>query len=403
MVAMRRCATFVLCTVASLLPVWGQNFVTGPNTGAESRLDNSPRNVTFFLTVTGAGTYSLAGGIFFMKDGPNTTGNVTLTVFNSALTPLGSVSLSNAQFCAANPDCQMYANHTFAFASAVALSAGSYTLVLSTNASPQEDTSYFVKGGGTMFTVAANPPLIPDLAISKSASPVSFTAGSSATYIIQVSNVGNAPSSGLITVTDTLDANLTFVSATPLPGGTCSVAGQVVTCTTTASIAAGASVFIPITVNVPANAPATVTNNVTVAGGGDTNPANNSFVLPSSVSAPDLTISKTANPVAFTQGQSGAYTITANNIGNAPSSGTVTVTDTLDPSLTFVSATGSSWSCSAAGQVVTCTTSVVIAAGASASPITINVNVGANAPTSVTNNVVVAGGGGTRQPPGVLG
>ena len=93
----------VLFAMASMLPVWGQNFVTGPNTGAESRLDNTPRNVTFFLTVTGSGTYSLAGGIFFMKDGTSTTGNVTLTVFNSAAMALGSITLSNSQFCANDP------------------------------------------------------------------------------------------------------------------------------------------------------------------------------------------------------------------------------------------------------------------------------------------------------------
>ena len=65
MARLRRFVAVVLFAAASMLPVWGQNFVTGPNTGATSRLDNTPRNVTFFLTVTGSGTYSLAGGSFF--------------------------------------------------------------------------------------------------------------------------------------------------------------------------------------------------------------------------------------------------------------------------------------------------------------------------------------------------
>jgi len=118
-----------------MLPVWGQNFVTGPNTGAESRLDNTPRKATFFLTVTGSGTYSLAGGIFFMKDGTSTTDNVTLTVFNSAAMALGSVTLSNSQFCANDPaHRQSYSYRTFALPSPLALSPGSYTLVLSTPA-----------------------------------------------------------------------------------------------------------------------------------------------------------------------------------------------------------------------------------------------------------------------------
>ena len=81
MVRLRRCVAPALFTMASILPVWGQNYVTGPNTGAESRLDSTPRNVTFFLTVNGTGTYSLAGGIFYMKDGTSTstTADVTLT------------------------------------------------------------------------------------------------------------------------------------------------------------------------------------------------------------------------------------------------------------------------------------------------------------------------------------
>jgi uncharacterized repeat protein (TIGR01451 family) len=235
-----------------------------------------------------------------------------------------------------------------------------------------------------------------DLSISKTLSPSTLIQGQSGVYTIQVTNIGNANSSGTITVTDTLDPNLTFVSETG-SGWTCTVAAQVVTCTTAAVINAGASASpITINVNVAAHGQTTVTNNVTVAGGGDGNPSDNSFQLVSTVNNPNLSVSKTARPATFTQGQNGAYTITVNNIGNAPSSGTITVADTLDPNLTFVSATGSSWSCSAAAQVVTCTTSAAIAAGASAPSITINVNVGANAPTSVTNNVTVAGGGGTN-------
>jgi hypothetical protein len=64
MARLRRCVAFGLLTMASMLPVWGQNYLTGPGTGAESRLDSTPRDVTFPLTVTGAGTYGLTGGIF---------------------------------------------------------------------------------------------------------------------------------------------------------------------------------------------------------------------------------------------------------------------------------------------------------------------------------------------------
>jgi uncharacterized repeat protein (TIGR01451 family) len=343
----------------------------------------------------------LAGGVFFMKDGANTTGNVTLTVYNSAVppVPLGSITLNNSQFCgiATGPACQSYFYRTFAFGSPLPLFPGSYTLVLSSDATPQQNTAYFVKGGGTSFTVAANPPLIPDLSVVKIASPANLTAGSSATYGIQVINVGNTPTSSPITVTDILDPNLMFMGATPPTGWICSVAAQVVTCTTSSAViqpGPGNAAIIMITVKVAANAPASVTNAVRVDGGGGTN-TNNSFQLVSPVSAPNLSVSKTASPATFTQGQTGViYTLIVSNSGSVPSSGMITVTDMLDPNLTFGNATGAGWTCTA--PVVTCTTTAAIAAGGSAPAINITVNVAPNAPASITNNVTVTGGGGVN-------
>ncbi|MGH8658603.1 MAG: hypothetical protein ACREV4_09065 [Gammaproteobacteria bacterium] len=70
----------------------------------------------------------------------------------------------------------------------------------------------------------------------------------------------------------------------------------------------------------------------------------------------DLTIAK-SHAGSFTVGSPGTYSISVSNISPAPSSGLVTVTDTLPAGLAFV-ATGSggvSWSCNAAGQIVICT------------------------------------------------
>src|SRR5690349_16040160 len=71
---------------------------------------------------------------------------------------------------------------------------------------------------------------------------------------------------------------------------------------------------------------------------------------------PDLTIAKAHVGTSFTQGQSGAYTLTVSNAGPGATTGTITVTDTLPAGLTFASGTGSGWSCSANGQAVTCMT-----------------------------------------------
>ena len=153
------------------------------------------------------------------EEGNEPSGNVTLTVFsrNSDNAALGSITLSLSQFCGpiSAPACQSYFFHTLTFTSPVTLSPGSYTLVLSSNAPPQQNTAYFVKGNGTSFSAVAGDVVpVPDTIRNEDhcCSEI-FTRAVQAAYAIQIINVGNAPSSGPITITDTLDPNLTFVSA----------------------------------------------------------------------------------------------------------------------------------------------------------------------------------------------
>jgi uncharacterized repeat protein (TIGR01451 family) len=113
------------------------------------------------------------------------------------------------------------------------------------------------------------------------------------------------------------------------------------------------------------------------------------------VAAPDLIITK-SHTGTFKQGDHGdTYTITVSNLGLKPTSGTVTVTDTVPDGLTPTAPTGSfdGWTCSINGQVVTCTQNDVLDSGASYAPITLTVNVANDAPPSVTNTATVSGGG----------
>ena len=381
----------VLATVAAT-PMWAQNYVTGPNSGAESKIDNNPDTVTFPLTVTGAGTYSLSGAILFLKSGTITTGTITLRLMSGAST-VATVTLSNAQFCAGTSNCQSYAYHTFTFPAPAVLSAGSYSLVLNSSATPQQNDAYFAKGGGTTLTATTSVVGVSDLIVSKSGSPNPFLQGGTATYAIQVTNIGNLATSGTITVTDTLDANLTFGAATG-SNWSCGAAAQVVTCTSTTAVPAGASAApITITATVLSNGEAAITNNASVAGGGETNSGNDTFQLVTPVNSPNLSVTKSATPTTFTAAGSGAYSITVTNSGNAPTSGTITVTDTLDANLTYVSASGSGWTCNPAGQVVTCNSTTAVAAAAAAPVITLNATVKSNGEVSVTNIVAVSGGG----------
>ncbi|MEK6282021.1 MAG: S-layer homology domain-containing protein [Acidobacteriota bacterium] len=109
--------------------------------------------------------------------------------------------------------------------------------------------------------------------------------------------------------------------------------------------------------------------------------------------SPDLSIIKTHSG-NFTPGVNGVYTITVQNvgIGSTATSGTITVADTLPTGLSFVSGTGTGWSCSAIGQAVTCTNPDPLAVGAS-SIITLTVGVTTAGGTNVTNTATVSNPG----------
>ena len=107
--------------------------------------------------------------------------------------------------------------------------------------------------------------------------------------------------------------------------------------------------------------------------------------------APVLSIAKN-HTGTFRPGQSGAtYSVTVSNNATAgPTSGTVTVTETIPTGLTLVSMAGTGWTCSG----TTCTRANSLGSGGSYPAITVTVNgMASGAPASVTNQVKVSGGG----------
>ncbi len=112
---------------------------------------------------------------------------------------------------------------------------------------------------------------------------------------------------------------------------------------------------------------------------------------------PDLSIQK--NSVGnFIVGQPGTYTLRVRNAPRGgPTTDPITVTDTIPTGLTLISATGTNWTCSAAGQAVTCTyNGPALAPGAFAPTITLRVNVTSAAAPGVTNTATVATAGDTN-------
>lgn len=104
----------------------------------------------------------------------------------------------------------------------------------------------------------------------------------------------------------------------------------------------------------------------------------------------DLALSK-SHVGNFTVGQNGIYTLSVTNNGPSTEPGAITVTDTLPTGLSYVSATGTGWSCGAVGQDVTCTHAGPLNTGASLPDITLTVGVAAAAAPSVTNTASVSG------------
>ncbi len=146
--------------------------------------------------------------------------------------------------------------------------------------------SDFVSFGTTPILVS---PL--DLSINKSASPNPVLVGSNLTFQLVVTNTGTLSATNVM-VTDTLPANVTFVSATPSQGSCNQVAG-VVKCSL-GNLLGGARATINIVV-VP-TAVGALSNTATVAGNeSESNTTNNS-------STANVTVTSSAPPAQVPEG-----------------------------------------------------------------------------------------------------
>jgi uncharacterized repeat protein (TIGR01451 family)/LPXTG-motif cell wall-anchored protein len=207
-----------------------------------------------------------------------------------------------------------------------------------------------------------------DLAITKSGA-ASVVAGSNLPYSLTVTNNGPSDADNL-SVTDTLPAGVTFVSAGG-GGWACSNAGNVSVTCTLATLAAGTSApLISVVVVAPSSA-ASLTNIASVGSTtADPDPSNNTDTANTNVTASaDVSILK-AGPVTVTAAGSVSYTLSVSNAGPSDAAN-VSVTDVLPAGVTFVSAGGGGWACSNSGNVSVNCTVTTLAAGTSAPLITV--------------------------------
>jgi uncharacterized repeat protein (TIGR01451 family) len=234
-----------------------------------------------------------------------------------------------------------------------------------------------------------------DLAVKKRSTSPEVVAGRPVTYAFNVTNLGPSVSAGPFTLTDTLPSTSTFVSAGG-PGWACDpvapgTVGATLTCIHTASLAVGKITDdLVVTVGIPSSQTAAVTNTVQISKTTtkDPNPDNDtSTVTDTPTTSADLQIQK-RHDGAFVAGDDAQYRFTVANHGPSDAAD-ATITDTLPDGLTFISSSpNDGWSCSAAGQDVTCVHAAPLSVG-SPTTVTITVHVASTVTGAIVNTATV--------------
>ena len=338
------------------------------------------------VTASGAVTYSLV----VANAGPSDAANLTVTdtlpsgvAFVSAAgtgwtcTPSGNVSVS----------CTLPTLATGATASTITVIVTAPAQAASlTNSASVAATTPDPDVTNNSDSVTTGVSALADLSLAKTG-PGTVVAAGSVSYDLAVANAGPSDAANL-TVTDTLPAGVSFVSAAG-SGWTCTPTGNVsVSCTATSLPSGATAPTITLLVTAPPQA-MSLTNVASVAATtADPDPANNTDSVTTSVTASaDLSIAKTG-PAAVAASGAVTYDLTVTNAGPSDATG-ITVTDTLPGGVTFVSAIGTGWTCTNAGNVSVTCTSPIVATGTSAAAIAIVVTAPSSA-TTISNSSDVA-------------
>jgi uncharacterized repeat protein (TIGR01451 family) len=236
----------------------------------------------------------------------------------------------------------------------------------------------------------------PDLALTKGDGGATATPGSTVSYSLGYSNIGNQGATG-VALTETVPANTTFNAGASSPGWTCvpdNNAGSTCTLTVAGALAggggAGAAVFaVTVASPLPAGVDQ-VSNTANVAddttNGPEPNTGNNTSSDTTPITAaPDFNITKSDEGASTSPGGTVAYTLNYGNTGDQGGSG-VELTETVPAHTTFnAGASTAGWTCvpdNNAGS--TCTLTIGGLAAGNNGTATFAVTVNASVPAGVT-------------------
>jgi hypothetical protein len=355
--------------------------------GAASILLNASTSLTF--NISNPNTSLALTGIAFSDALPAglkvaTPNGLTSTCGGTVTAAAGSGSISlTGGTLAANASCTISLNVT-------GVAAG----VQNNTTGPISSTE---TGAGATSNTASITVIGPP-SIAKAFGAASIQLNATTTLSFTITNPNATVALTGVAFGDTLPAGLTIATPNGLTGScgagtitTGTVSGFSVVNLSGGTIAAGGSCTFSVNVvGTTGGHKVNTTGTVTSSNAGSGNQATATI----DVLAPDLAITKT-HQGTFNRNQQGAqWTITVSNVGFGPTTGTVTVVDTLPnvqnpPVPTAISGTG--WTCTLA--TLTCTRSDALAAGSSYPPITLTVNIPINIQNNFTNTAKVSGGG----------
>jgi hypothetical protein len=354
------------CPVAS-----ASDLITSIGQPATPFVAGSPSNVP--VTITNIGTAPDAGVI---------TTTITLPAgFStpSSFSPIaGTTCATSGQVVTcttAGPLSNTAPNNTKVFdlpITPAASTVGTKPTTTATTGSPNEPVANTPNNPATPMqpTTPVAAAAAPDLVTTIGQPLTPFVAGSPSNVPVTIKNQGTAPDGGPITTNITLPAGFsTPATFSPAVGTTCSTSGQAVTCTTAGPLSNVApnnttTFNLPIT---PAASTVGTTPPTTGTTSSPNEPATNTGNNPAAPMQPTTPVAAATAPDVVTTigqplpvlvvGQTSNLPVTVTNQGSAPATGPITTTITLPAGVTtspvFVS---NGFTCSTAGQLVTCFT-----------------------------------------------